>query len=174
LKAPSSLTAHASSMELPTLSERVDYEGELAVVIGRKARAVDVDTALDYVLGYVAACDITARDLQTKDGQWARAKSFDGFCPIGPVITRNIDLRNSVLETRVNGKVCQRASLSEMVFSVAEIISHVSTAMTLLPGDVILTGTPDGVGPLRPGDRVVVSITGLEELEFDVSSTRAL
>ncbi len=147
---------------LPTQSERIDFEGEVAAVIGRVAKNVSAADALDYVFGYTIANDVTARDLQKTDGQWARAKGFDTFCPLGPAIETEFDITGEVwIETRVNGDVKQRGLLGDMVYGVAEIIEYASAAFTLLPGDVILTGTPAGVGPFVAGDVVEVEVTGL-------------
>ncbi|GAA4355229.1 fumarylacetoacetate hydrolase family protein [Microbacterium rhizosphaerae] len=148
----------------PTQSEQTDFEGELAVVIGRIAKNVSADRALDYVFGYTISNDVSARDLQRKDGQWSRAKGFDTFCPLGPAIETEFDVEGKILTTRVNGEVKQQAPLTDMVHSVAEIIAYASAAFTLLPGDVILTGTPAGVGPFVAGDTVEVEITGLGTL----------
>ncbi len=146
----------------PWQSERTDYEGELAVVIGRIAKNVSADAALDHVFGYTIGNDVTARDLQRADGQWARAKGFDTFCPLGPIVETEFDpAGDAVLTTRVDGEVRQEAPLTDMVHGVAEVIAYASAAFTLLPGDVILTGTPAGVGPIRSGQAVEVEITGL-------------
>lgn len=147
---------------LPTQSERVDFEGELAVVMGRIAKNVTAENALDYVFGYTNANDVTARDLQRTDGQWARAKGFDTFCPLGPIIETEFDpTGDAVLTTRVDGEVRQEAPLTDMVHGVADVIAFASAAFTLLPGDVILTGTPSGVGRISAGQAVEVEITGL-------------
>tara|TARA_B100000408_G_scaffold75105_1_gene57398 strand:- start:197 stop:964 length:768 start_codon:yes stop_codon:yes gene_type:complete len=147
---------------LPPQSERIDVEGELAVVMGRIAKNVTAENALDYVFGYTNANDVTARDLQRRDGQWARAKGFDTFCPLGPIVETEFDpAGDAVLTTRVDGEVRQEAPLTDMVHGVAEVIAYASAAFTLLPGDVILTGTPAGVGPIRSGQSVEVEITGL-------------
>lgn len=143
------------------LSERTDFEGELAVVIGRIAKNVAAKDALDYVFGYTLATDVTARDLQKKDGQWTRGKGFDTFCPLGPVIETEFDLEHETIQTRLNGEVRQQAPLSDMIHSVAAIIEYASAVFTLLPGDVILTGTPAGVGPFRAGDTIEVEIPGI-------------
>lgn len=165
LKPPSAVLAHEESIVYPAaLSTRVDYEGELAVVIGRRTKGVSPDGALKHVLGYTCANDVTARDLQRRDGQWTRAKGFDTFCPIGPIISTDADPTDLTICTRLNGEVRQRSSTSEMIFPVEELISHVSAVMTLEAGDVILTGTPAGVGELRPGDRVEVEIAGIGTL----------
>lgn len=147
---------------LPRHSEFVSYEGELAAVIGRITRNVSADSALDHVFGYTIANDLTARDWQKSDGQWARAKGFDTSCPLGPAIETEFDINGpAVIETRLNGEVRQRGPISDMIFSLAEIIEFASAAFTLLPGDVILTGTPAGVGQLNAGDVVEVEISGL-------------
>lgn len=149
----------------PTQSQQTDYEGELAVVIGRVAKNVPAEKALDYVFGYTIANDVTARDLQRSDGQWARAKGFDTFCPLGPAIETDFDPTGDArVVTRVNGEVRQDGAISDMVHSVADVIAYASAAFTLLPGDVILTGTPAGVGPFVAGDTVEVEITGLGTL----------
>ncbi|MCX6502069.1 MAG: fumarylacetoacetate hydrolase family protein [Microbacterium sp.] len=145
----------------PTQSERTDFEGELAVVIGKIAKNVPVERALDYVFGYTIGNDVTARDLQKSDGQWSRAKGFDTFCPLGPAIETEFDAASARLTTRLNGEVKQEAPLSDMIHSVADIIAYASAAFTLLPGDVLLTGTPAGVGPFQAGDEIEVEITGL-------------
>ena len=152
----------------PTLSEQTDYEGELAVVIGRIAKNVRAEDALDYVFGYTIANDVTARDLQRKDGQWSRAKGFDTFCPLGPVIETEFDPASATIETRVNGEVRQQAPLTDMIHSVADIIAYASAVFTLLPGDVILTGTPAGVGTFDAGDTVEVEISGIGTLRNTV------
>ncbi|MFB8386865.1 fumarylacetoacetate hydrolase family protein [Microbacterium sp. NPDC055910] len=158
----------------PPQSERVDFEGELAAVIGRVAKNVPAERALEHVFGYTIANDVTARDLQQTDGQWARAKGFDTFCPLGPAIETEFDLTgDAVLTTRVNGDVKQQAPLSDMIFPLADVIAYASAAFTLLPGDVILTGTPAGVGPLAPGDIVEVDITGLGILRNAVRAADA-
>ncbi len=146
------------------LSQRVDYEGELAVVIGRLCREVPVSRAQEVIFGYTCANDVTARDLQRKDGQWTRAKGFDTFCPLGPWIETVLDPADLGIETLVNGEVRQVSRTSAMIHDIPRLIAHVSQVMTLLPGDVILTGTPEGVGPLEIGDMVSVQIEGIGEL----------
>lgn len=146
----------------PRQSQRTDFEGELAVVIGRVAKDVPADRALDYVFGYTVANDVTARDLQRSDGQWSRAKGFDTFCPLGPVIETEFDLDGGArVVSRVNGEVRQDGPISDMVHSVPDIIAYASAAFTLLPGDVILTGTPAGIGPFDAGDTLEVEVTGI-------------
>ncbi|GAA1125954.1 fumarylacetoacetate hydrolase family protein [Microbacterium natoriense] len=152
----------------PALSRQTEYEGELAVVIGRVAKNVKAADALNHVLGYMIGNDVTARDLQRKDGQWSRAKGFDTFCPLGPVIETDFDPASATIETRVNGEVRQHAPLTDMIHSVPAIIEYASAVFTLLPGDVILTGTPAGVGAFGAGDTVEVEITGLGILRNSV------
>lgn len=169
LKPPSSLIGSGATVLLPSESERVDYEGELGIVIGKRARRVEQAYALDYVDGYLVTCDVTARDLQDKDGQWSRAKGFDTFCPVSDRIVKVSNPDDLMLTTTVNGVVRQSSNTSDMIFNTATIVSYVSQAMTLLPGDLILTGTPSGVGPLRAGDRVNVSISEVGSLSFTVA-----
>ena len=143
---------------MPPQSSRVDYEGELAVVIGRVCKDVEPEDAMKVVFGYTVANDVTARDLQKSDGQWARAKGFDTFCPLGPWIETDLDPADCVITTRLDGEVVQDGHTSDMVHGVAALVAHASRAFTLLPGDVILTGTPAGIGPVQPGQRVEVEI----------------
>lgn len=165
-KPPSSLLAPGGTVLLPRICERVDYEGELVLVIGQRVRNLKADGNWRAAIrGYSIANDISSRDLQKKDGQWARAKGFDTFCPIGPVVSDELDLEAGViLETRVNGEVRQHASTSTLIFPIPVLLEAISRAFTLEPGDVILTGTPAGVGPLKVRDRVEVSIEGLGTL----------
>lgn len=161
-KPNTSVIGPGDAISLPPQSQRVDFEGELAAVIGKIAKNVPAERALDYVFGYTIANDVTARDLQKSDGQWARAKGFDTFCPLGPAIETDFDpTGDAVVTTRVNGEVRQQGPISDMIFSLADIIAYASAAFTLLPGDVILTGTPAGVGPFGAGDTVEVEISGL-------------
>jgi 2-keto-4-pentenoate hydratase/2-oxohepta-3-ene-1,7-dioic acid hydratase in catechol pathway len=168
LKPSTAVIGPEDLIPFPAISEQVDHEGELAVVIGRVTRSAPADEAAQYVLGYTCANDVTARDLQRKDGQWSRAKGFDGFCPLGPWIETELDPSDLALECRVNGDVRQSARTSQMAFGPAVLVQFVSRVMTLLPGDVILTGTPAGVGPLHVGDRVEVEIEGLGVLTNEV------
>jgi 2-keto-4-pentenoate hydratase/2-oxohepta-3-ene-1,7-dioic acid hydratase in catechol pathway len=146
------------------LSERVDYEGELAVVIGRLCRDVPPERVSEVIFGYTCANDVTARDLQAKDGQWTRAKGFDTFCPLGPWIETGLDPSDLELTTTVNGEVKQRSRTSLLLHDVTAVICYITSVMTLLPGDIVLTGTPAGIGPLAFGDRVSVSIQGIGTL----------
>jgi 2-keto-4-pentenoate hydratase/2-oxohepta-3-ene-1,7-dioic acid hydratase in catechol pathway len=169
LKPPSSLLAPGGIVRLPALSKRVDYEGELGIVIGRRcSRLGRDDDPRDYIRGYTIVNDVTARDLQKSDGQWTRGKGFDSFCPLGPWIETDLDSSDLAVHTLVNGEVRQQARTSQLEHGVAELLSFVSRVMTLLPGDVLLTGTPAGVGPLEPGDRVEVEVEGIGVLANEV------
>ncbi len=169
LKPNTSVIGPGDAIVRPPQSQQTDFEGELAVVIGRVTKNVTADAALDHVFGYTIANDVTARDLQRSDGQWSRAKGFDTFCPLGPAIETDFDPDGDArLVARVNGEVRQDAPISDMVHSVADIIAYASAAFTLLPGDVILTGTPAGVGPFQAGDTVEVEIAGLGTLRNTV------
>ena len=170
LKPPSSILAPGGTIRLPADSRRVDFEGELGVVIGRTARHVSVAGALEHVFGYTCVNDVTARDLQQTDVQFTRAKGFDTFCPCGPAIAVGIDPAGLTVETYVNGRRRQSSPVSRMIFGVAELVSFVSGVMTLWPGDLIATGTPEGVGPLAPGDEVIVSIDGIGRLASRVEA----
>ncbi len=169
LKAPSSLVLGGGEIVLPPESARVDYEGELALVIGWRIKDWPQERWLDALAGVCCANDVSARDLQKKDGQFARAKSFDTFCPIGPAIVSGLDPSDLAIETRVNGATKQSARTSQMVFPPAFLVSYISRMMTLLPGDLILTGTPAGVGPLTAGDLVEVEIEGVGVLSNRVA-----
>ena len=173
LKPPSSLLPHGGSIPVPPDSRRVDFEGELGVVIGRKARHVPEESALEYVLGYTCVNDVTARDLQSADVQFTRAKGFDGFCPFGPCIAIGLGPEHLVVETFVNGVRRQSAPIARMIFGIARLVSYVSRVMTLYPGDLLATGTPEGVGPLRAGDEVTVSIEGIGRLTNRVEPDRS-
>lgn len=164
LKAPSALSGSGARIPLPGASERVEHEGELAVVVGRTLTDATPSEALAAVFGYTCANDVTARDLQRKDVQFTRAKSFDGFCPCGPHIETEVSPADLRLVVRVNGAVRQDGRTRDMVFPVGELLAYISCVMTLLPGDVVLTGTPAGVGPLVSGDRVEVTIDGIGTL----------
>lgn len=168
LKAPSSLLLGGGDIVLPPESTRVDFEGELALVIGRKIKSWPQERWREALAGVCCANDVTARDLQKKDGQWARAKSFDTFCPIGPELVTDLDPSDLAITTRVNGAVKQSARTSEMVFSPAFLVAYISRMMTLLRGDLILTGTPAGVGGLFAGDAVEVEIEGIGILQSRV------
>jgi 2-keto-4-pentenoate hydratase/2-oxohepta-3-ene-1,7-dioic acid hydratase in catechol pathway len=174
-KPPSSLLRPGGTILLPRLAERVDFEGELALVIGRRTRRFPADGDWrDAVRGLTLANDVSARDLQKKDGQWTRAKGFDTFCPVGPVVSDELDLdKGLTLETRVNGEVRQTGSTRDFIFAVPELLSAITAAMTLEPGDLVLTGTPAGVGALAPGDRVEVSLAGLGTLTNFVEAEKA-
>jgi 2-keto-4-pentenoate hydratase/2-oxohepta-3-ene-1,7-dioic acid hydratase in catechol pathway len=166
LKAPSSVIAPGEAIVAPALSERVDFEGELAVVIGRRASRIrPAEDVRPYIRGYTIVNDVTARDLQKSDGQWSRAKGFDTFCPMGPIVTDEIDPAAGVtVETRLNGEIKQHGTTLDLIFDIPTLLRHITAAMTLMPGDVIPTGTPAGVGPMKPGDRVEVSVEGIGTL----------
>jgi len=169
LKAPSSVIATEEAIVLTRYSSHVDYEAELAVIIGNRCSQLsDEDDALSYVLGYTCLNDVSARDLQKSDVQFTRAKGFDTFCPVGPHIETQLDPRNALVESRVNGVVKQSGSTSLMVYPVEFLIRWLSRMMTLMPGDVIATGTPAGVGPLTAGDTVDVSVSGIGVLHNPV------
>ncbi len=167
LKPPSSLIASGDAIIYPSLSERVDFEGELGVIIGKRARHVKAEDAWDYVLGYTCLNDVTARDLQRKDGQFTRGKGFDTFCAVGPcmVAKEDIDVHSLTLRTFVDDEKRQEAPIADMMFGVDVIIAYVSAFMTLEPGDLIATGTPPGVGPLKPGSHVRVEIEWIGVLD---------
>ena len=169
LKPSTSVIGPGRPIVVPALSREVHHEAELVVVIGKVARKVAVEDASSVVLGYTAGNDVTARDLQREDGQFTRAKGFDSFCPLGPAIETEYDpLEDFSLECRVNGEIRQGASINDMIFGVAELISFATSVMTLLPGDVIMTGTPSGVGPIRHGDLVEVALEGVGTLSNPV------
>lgn len=169
LKPPSSLIAEGEDIVMPKGAGRVDFEGEIGVVMGRRARHVAEEEAWSYVESLVPVNDVTARELQKTDGQWTRAKGFDTFCPVGtPVPRENVDVDALEVTTRVNGEVRQRALVSEMVFSIPRIIAHISGIMTLEPGDLIATGTPEGIGPLAEGDSVEVEVKGVGSIQNPV------
>lgn len=167
LKPPTAVIGPGTDIVIPPSSSQVEYEGEMAVVIGKRCRNVSAREAEDYILGYTNFNDVTARDLQKRDGQWTRAKSFDTFAPMGPYVV-DADPTSLTIRTRVNGAVKQNSSTSDLIFPVPELIEFISEIMTLLPGDVIATGTPKGVGPLKAGDSVEVEVQGLSTLKNGV------
>src|SRR5438477_1728430 len=171
LKATSALLSPAGVVRRPKISERVDHEGELGVVIGKTCYqpAPDADIR-QYILGYTCVNDVTARDLQFADGQWSRAKGFDTFCPVGPMVSTDLDpWAGTAVETRVNGEVRQQGNTREFIFPLDVVIRHIAQAMTLFPGDLIPTGTPSGVGPLKAGDNVDVTVEGVGTLSNPVA-----
>jgi 2-keto-4-pentenoate hydratase/2-oxohepta-3-ene-1,7-dioic acid hydratase in catechol pathway len=167
LKPPSSLIAHGDSIVYPPLSSRVDHEGELGVVISKRAHRIRRENVEPYIFGYTCINDVTARDLQNRDGQWTRAKGFDTFCPVGPwIVPRDeVALEKITVRTFVDGEKRQDAPASEMVFPIPVILEHITQVMTLEPGDLIATGTPAGISPMQPGAVVRVVIVGIGELE---------
>jgi 2-keto-4-pentenoate hydratase/2-oxohepta-3-ene-1,7-dioic acid hydratase in catechol pathway len=170
LKPPSSLIGSTQPIIYPKLSQRVDFEGELGVIIGRTARHVKREHAFNYILGYTCVNDVTARDLQKKDGQWTRGKGFDTFCAVGPklVLRDALDVPQVRVRTLVNGAVRQDAPITDLIFPIDFVIEYITQFLTLEPGDLIATGTPPGVGPLTPGDVVRVEINGIGTLENPV------
>jgi len=168
LIAPNALLPHGGTIPYPDWTNELHYEGELAVVIGRTMKNVPEEEALAYVLGYTAANDITARDKQRTDLQWVRAKSADGFLPLGPWIETELDPGSVAVRTYVNGELRQEGNTSDLIFPVPQILAYISRFMTLYPGDVVLTGTPEGVGPLAVGDVVEVSVEGVGTLKNPV------
>jgi 2-keto-4-pentenoate hydratase/2-oxohepta-3-ene-1,7-dioic acid hydratase in catechol pathway len=171
LKPNSSLLASGQTILRPRISERTDYEGELAVIIGRRCHKLTADEDVrSYILGYTVVNDFTARDLQNKDGQWTRAKGFDTFCPVGPIISTELDPWAGVeLETRVNGDVRQHGNTKNFIFSLDVIMRYITEVMTLLPGDIVATGTPEGVGPVVAGDMIEINIDGVGVLRNPVA-----
>jgi 2-keto-4-pentenoate hydratase/2-oxohepta-3-ene-1,7-dioic acid hydratase in catechol pathway len=165
MKPSTSVAGPFESIMYPAMSQRVDYEGELGVVIGKTCSQVTEGQAREYIFGYTCLNDVTARDLQKKDGQFTRAKGFDTFCPIGPCIETELDPTCVRIETRLNGELKQEASTDDLICPVYGLVSFISRVMTLLPGDVIATGTPSGIGPMQPGDEVEIRIAGIGSLK---------
>ncbi|GAA4110688.1 fumarylacetoacetate hydrolase family protein [Nocardioides fonticola] len=174
LKPNTSVVGPGDPILYPRQTSDLHYEGELAVVIGRICRDVPPEQATDVIHGYTIANDVTARDLQRSDGQWSRAKGFDSFCPLGPWIETDLDPQHFIdgvrVQTYLNGELMQDGSTADMIFDIPTLVAHISSVMTLLPGDVILTGTPEGVGPMQVGDEVEVSIAGLGSLTNHVKA----
>jgi len=170
LKPPSSVIAPGETILLPPQSAQVEHEAELVAVIGKRGRNVTAEAARDYILGYTIGNDVTARDLQKTDGQWTRAKGFDTFCPFGPWVDTDFDPSDALVTCRVNGQMRQLASTRDMVFSIGLLTAYISSIMTLEPGDLIFTGTPAGVGQLKPGDTVEVEVDGLGLLSNPVQA----
>jgi 2-keto-4-pentenoate hydratase/2-oxohepta-3-ene-1,7-dioic acid hydratase in catechol pathway len=168
MKPPSSIINPGDAIRLPPQSQQVEHEGELVVVIGKRGRNLTNEEAPKYVYGYTVGNDVTARDLQRSDGQWTRSKGFDTFCPFGPWIDTDFDASDALITCKVNGQPRQLASTRDMVFNVNTLIAFITSVMTLEPGDLIFTGTPAGVGPLKSGDEVVVEIEGLGSLNNPV------
>ena len=168
LKPNSSILADGQTILLPPQSQQVDHEGELVIVIGKQGRWIPVEKVKDYIFGYTIGNDVTARDLQFRDGQWTRGKGFDTFCPFGPWIETELDPSDVMISCKVNSELRQMASTKEMVFTIPQIIAFISSIMTLEPGDIIFTGTPAGVGPLHEGDIVEVTIEGIGTLRNKV------
>ncbi len=170
LKPPSSITGPGEKIILPPQTQTVEHEAELTVVIGKNGRWIAPEEALDYIFGYTIANDVSARDLQWRDGQWTRAKGFDTFCPLGPWIETELDPSDCLITCNVNGEMRQMASTRDMVFNLRQLIAFISSVMTLEAGDILLTGTPAGVGPLVPGDQVEIIIEGIGTLSNPVKA----
>jgi 2-keto-4-pentenoate hydratase/2-oxohepta-3-ene-1,7-dioic acid hydratase in catechol pathway len=168
LKPPSAVIGPGDKITLPEMSNRVDYEAELGVIIGRECHMVAAIEAEDYIFGFTCVNDVTARDLQKKDVQWTRGKGFNTFCPVGPWIVDKLKYENLQIESYLNGELRQSSRTSKMIFSVPKLIAFISKIMTLYPGDLVVTGTPSGVGPMQPGDRIEVRIEGVGSLVNDV------
>lgn len=168
LKGPNTLNRHQGEIRAPDFVERLDYEGELAIVIKKRAKNVKAAEALGYVLGVTCFNDVTARDIQKSDGQWTRGKGMDGFAPIGPVVTDEVDPFHLTIRTTLNGEVVQEGSTEQMMVGIGELLEFITASMTLEPGDVVATGTPAGVGPMGKGDVVRVEIEGVGTLENTV------
>lgn len=168
IKAPNTINAPEGAVHAPGFVSRLDYEGELAVVIKRRAKDVKAKDFADYVLGYTCLNDVTARDIQQHDGQWSRGKSMDGFCPVGPWVVSELDPGALALTTRLNGKTVQQGNTADFITAVPQLIEFITAAMTLEPGDVIATGTPAGIGPMVPGDAVEVEIEGIGVLKNQI------
>ncbi|MGB1789247.1 MAG: fumarylacetoacetate hydrolase family protein [Limisphaerales bacterium] len=164
LKSPESILPDGGKIDIPFPEHRVDYEAELAIVIGRRIRNVTPKAASRYILGYTTAQDISDRTIQNSESQWARAKSFDTFTPLGPYIETKIDPDCLTIQLFKNGQLCQNSSTAQMIFKCSDLVSFISTNMTLLPGDIILTGTPSGIGPIESNDTLEVRIQGLAPL----------
>ena len=165
LKPPTTVVGPGEAIHYPAMSAQVDYEAELGVVVRDRVRNIDPEEARDHLLGYTCANDVTARDLQKKDGQWTRAKSFDTFCPVGPWIETDLDPGDLLVESYLNGKRKQSSRTSQFIFPVDVLVSFISRIMTLNPGDLIITGTPAGIGPMKPGDEIEVRIEGIGSLK---------
>ncbi len=172
LKPPSAVIGPGASIILPPQSTQVEHEAELGVVISRSGRWIRQEEVKDHILGYTIVNDVTARDLQRRDGQWSRAKGFDTFCPVGPWIETDLDPADVLITCRVNEEIRQLSSTREMVFSITQLIIYISSVMTLEPGDLIITGTPAGVGPLKDGDSVEIEIEGIGKLRNTVAAEK--
>ena len=170
MKPTSALIAHGETIEIANLENNTDYEAELVVVIGKVARDVSEADAPGYIFGFTAGNDVSDRVLQKKDGQWVRAKGFDTYCPLGPCIVTDLDVSNAKVESRLNGEIRQSQTTSNMIFNPHFLVSYISKVMTLQPGDVIMTGTPEGVGPMKPGDTIEVEVGGVGTLRNPVAA----
>lgn len=172
MKPPTAVIGPGDHIVYPPSSSRVDYEAELAVVIGRAARHVPKNDAEAFIFGYTCLNDVTARDLQKKDGQWTRGKGFDTFCPVGPWIETELDHAHTIVESFLNGEKKQSGDTADMIFPVPFLVSYVSRIMTLLPGDVISTGTPEGISPMQPGDTIEIRVSGIGSLINQITAEK--
>ena len=172
MKPITSIIGPKQTIILPPQSQQIEYEAELGVVIGKRGRWITAEKANQYIFGFTIVNDVTARDLQQRDGQWTRAKGFDTFCPLGPWIETELDVTDIMISTYINGELRQMGSTRDMVFSISQLIAYISSIMTLEPGDLILTGTPAGVGPIRAGDRIEIKIDGIGKLENSVAEDK--
>jgi len=168
LKPSTSVIGQGDKIVIPKMSKRVDYEAELGVVIGKECKSIEVENVLDYIFGFTCLNDVTARDIQKRESQWTRAKGFDTFCPIGPAIETEYAWRSKRVRAILNGETAQDSSTDDLIFSVEEIISFISQVMTLYPGDVIATGTPSGIGPMKSGDEIKIILEGIGTLKNTV------
>ncbi|KZX14220.1 fumarylacetoacetate hydrolase family protein [Methanobrevibacter filiformis] len=168
LKPPSSVIGHTDLIKYPKLSNEVDYEGELAIIIGKEGKNIEYGEIQEFISGYTILNDVTARDLQRKDEQWTRSKSFDTFCPIGPFIDTELDEKNQKITTKLNGEIKQESNTRNMIFSPHILVEYISSIMTLKPGDIIATGTPSGVGQMQKGDTVEIAIEDLGVLKNQI------
>ncbi|MDA3936485.1 MAG: fumarylacetoacetate hydrolase family protein [Actinomycetota bacterium] len=164
LKPPTAINGPGADITVPRGVNRIDYEAELAVVIGRRTHGVSPEEARANIVGFTCANDVTARDIQKIDGQWTRAKGFDGFCPVGPWVETDLDPTNLAIQSFVDGQLRQSSNTADMIFDVYQLVSFISGVMTLVPGDIVLTGTPSGIGPMKPGQTVEVRIEGVGSL----------
>lgn len=165
LKPASSILPHGEGIVYPDMTNRLDYEAELGIVIGKKVKNINIKEAEEYILGYTAFNDVTARDIQSKDGQWTRAKGFDTFSPFGPYVQTDLENPQSLkIQAVLNGEIRQNSNTSDMIFPIPYLVSYISRVMTLYPGDVIATGTPEGIGPMNRGDEIRIRIEGLDDL----------
>jgi len=172
IKPPTSVIYDGGTIVYPRNATRVDYEAELAIVIGKQARNVPSDRAAEFIMGYTCLNDVTERHMQGRDGQWTRAKGFDTFCPVGPVITDEIDPNAVDVKSFLNGALKQHSNTKNLIFNISQIVEFITSVMTLMPGDMIATGTPSGIGPMVPGDEIVIEVDGIGCLRNKVAAAQ--